>query len=148
MNTNDLIKLLPDRYEDTCYKKKAITRKWTIRNPLDLLKLTLFYFSRNKSLINISQFALINSIRKISDIEFMKKFIKFKDWIIWLTQHILPNPIIQYKKSKWLKPYQITTIDASNIVEKKCYEKTMVSILRSEYISLNLPPVQNNGALH
>lgn len=118
MDTNDLIKLLPAGYEDACYEKKAITRKRTIRNPLDLLKLILFYLSGNKSLIDVSQFALMSGIGKISDVGFMKRFIKCKDWIVWLTQHILPEPVIQYKKPEWLEPYQVIAIDASDIVEK------------------------------
>ena len=118
MDTNDLVKLLPSGYEQACFEKKAITRKRTIKNPLDLLRLILFYLSGNKSLIDVSQFALISGIGKISDVGFMKRFVKCKDWIIWLTQHILPNPVIQYKKTEWLKPYQVLTIDASDIVEK------------------------------
>ena len=118
MDTNDLVKLLPSGYEQACFEKKAITRKRTIKNPLDLLRLILFYLSGNKSLIDVSQFALISGISKISDVGFMKRFIKCKDWIIWLIQHILPNPVIQYKKTEWLKPYQVLTIDASDIVEK------------------------------
>ncbi len=118
MDANDLVKLLPSGYEQACFEKKAITRKRTIKNPLDLLRLILFYLSGNKSLIDVSQFALISGIGKISDVGFMKRFVKCKDWIIWLTQHILPNPVIQYKKPEWLKPYQVLTIDASDIVEK------------------------------
>ncbi len=118
MDTNDLVKLLPSGYEQACFEKKAITRKRTIKNPLDLLRLILFYLSGNKSLIDVSQFALISGIGKISDVGFMKRFVKCKDWIIWLAQHILPNPVIQYKKTEWLKPYQVLTIDASDIVEK------------------------------
>ncbi len=118
MDANDLVKLLPSGYEQACFEKKAITRKRTIKNPLDLLRLILFYLSGNKSLIDVSQFALISGIGKISDVGFMKRFVKCKDWIIWLTQHILPNPVIQYKKTEWLKPYQVLTIDASDIVEK------------------------------
>lgn len=118
MDTNDLIKLLPVGYEDACYEKKAITRKRTIKSPLDLLGLILFYLSGNKSLIDVSQFALISGIGKISDVGFMKRFIKCKDWIIWLTKHILPKPVMQYKKPKWLEPYQVIAIDASDIVEK------------------------------
>lgn len=124
MDTNDLIKLLPDGYEDACYEKKAITRKRTIRNPLDLLRLILFYLSGNKSLIDVSQFALISGIGKISDVAFMKRFINAKDWIVWLTQHILPNPVIQYKKPKWLEGCQAVAIDASDIVEKGAVKKT------------------------
>lgn len=118
MNTNDLIKLLPAGYEDACYEKKAITRKRTITNPLDLLRLILFYLSGNKSLIDVSQFARMSGIGKISDVGFMKRFLKSKEWIIWLSQHILPNPVLRFKKPEWLKPYQVLAVDASDIVEK------------------------------
>lgn len=123
MDTNDLIKLLPEGYEDACYEKKAMTRKRTIRNPLDLLRLILFYLSGNKSLIDVSQFALISGIGKISDVGFMKRFIKCRDWIVWLTERILPNPVMQYKKPGWLDPYQVIAIDASDIVEKGAVKK-------------------------
>ena len=118
MDINDLIKLLPEGYENACYKTKAMTRKRTIKNPLDLLRLILFYLSGNKSLIDVSQFALMSGIGKISDVGFMKRFVKCKDWIIWLTHHILPNPLIQYKKPEWFKPYQVLAVNASEQVEK------------------------------
>jgi hypothetical protein len=35
MDINDLIKLLPEGYENACYKTKAMTRKRTIKNPKD-----------------------------------------------------------------------------------------------------------------
>lgn len=118
MDTNDLVKLLPSGYEQACFDKKAITRKRTIKEPLDLLRLILFYLSGNKSLIDVSQFALMGGIGKISDVGFMKRFIKCKDWIIWLTQNILPNPVTQYKKPGWLEPYQVLAVDASDVVDK------------------------------
>ncbi len=123
MNTNDLVKLLPAGYEDACYEKKAITRKRTITNPLDLLRLILFYLSGNKSLIDVSQFALMSGIGKISDVGFMKRFLKSKEWIIWLSQHILPNPVLHYKKPRWLESYQVLAVDASDIVEKGAVKK-------------------------
>jgi len=123
MNTNDLVKLLPAGYEDACYEKKAITRKRTITNPLDLLRLILFYLSGNKSLIDVSQFALMSGIGKISDVGFMKRFLKSKAWIIWLSQHILPNPVLHYKKPRWLESYQVLAVDASDIVEKGAVKK-------------------------
>ena len=126
MDTNDLVKLLPSGYEQACFDKKAITRKRTIKNPLDLLRLILFYLSGNKSFIDASQFALISGIGKISDAGFMKRFIKCKEWIIWLTQHILPNPVIQYQKPGWLEPFQVLAIDASDIAEKGAVDRKSV----------------------
>lgn len=35
-----------------------------------------------------------------------------------MTQHIPPNPIIQYEKPKWLEPYRVIAVEASDIVEK------------------------------
>ena len=118
MDTNDLIKLLPSGYEQACFDKKAITRKRTIKNPLDLLRLILFYLSGNKSLVDVSQFALLSDIGKISDVAFMKKFVQCRGWIKWLAENILPNPIMHYKKPDWLKAYQVLAVDASDIVEK------------------------------
>jgi len=37
MEIKELIDLLPKDYEKECYEKKAIRRKRTIKNPLDLL---------------------------------------------------------------------------------------------------------------
>ena len=51
MDTNDLVKLLPPGCEQACFDKKAVTGKRTIKNPLDLLRLILFYLSGNKSLM-------------------------------------------------------------------------------------------------
>ena len=42
--------------------------------------------------------ACFDGIGKISDIAFIKKFIQCRDWIKWLTQNILPNPIMHYNK--------------------------------------------------
>ena len=146
---SDLVKLLPSGYEQACYDKKAVTRKRTIKNPLDLLRLVLFYLSGNKSLIDVSYFALTSGIGKISDAAFMKRFLKCKDWMIWLSQHILPNPVIQYKKPGWLEPFQVLAIDASDIIEKGAVKRLwQASALRGGFIFFNLQPVQNNRTVH
>ena len=69
-------------------------------------------------MVDVSQFALSSGIGKISDVAFMKKFIQCRDWIKWLTENILPNPIMHSKKPGWLEPYQVLAVDASDIVEK------------------------------
>ena len=98
MDTNDLVKLLPSSYQQACFDKKAITRKPTIKNPMDLLRLILFYLSGNKSLVDVSHFALLSGMGKIRDVAFRKKFVPCKNGIKWLTENILPNPIMHYKK--------------------------------------------------
>lgn len=123
MNIDDLIKLLPQGYEQACFEKEAITRKRTIKSPLDLLRLILYYLSGNRSLLDVSQFALLSGIGKISDVAFLKKFVKCREWIKWLTENILPNQVIHYKKPAWLEPYKVLAVDASDIVEKGAVKK-------------------------
>ena len=61
MEIKELIDLLPEDYEKQCYEKKAIRRKRTIKNPLDLLVLILYYLYDNHSLVDVSQFAILKN---------------------------------------------------------------------------------------
>lgn len=116
MNIIELIELLPKEYEKACYETKAITRKRTIKTPKDLLVLVLYYLFGN-SLIEVSQFALMHNIGKISDVAFMERLVKSKEWIKWLIEKIMPNEIINYKKPKELDKYRVIAVDASDIRE-------------------------------
>ena len=40
-----------------------------------------------------------------------------------MTENILPNPIMHYKKPDWLAPYQALAVDASDIVEKSAVKR-------------------------
>ena len=119
-----MINLLPEDYEKECYEKKAIRRKRTIKNPLDLLILLLYYLYDNHSLVDVSQFAVLKNIGNISDTALIKKFIQCKDWIIWLLSKMTPNEIIHYKKPAELEPYHVIAVDASDIVQKGAIKKT------------------------
>ena len=124
MEIKELIDLLPKDYEKECYEKKAIRRKRTIKNPLDLLVLLLYYLYDDHSLVDVSQFAILKNIGNISDTALIKRFIQCKDWIKWLLSEMLPNEIIHYKKPEDLEPYRIIAVDASDIVQKGAVKKT------------------------
>lgn len=81
MEIKELVDLLPEGYEKECYEKKAIRRKRTIKNPLDLIVLLLYYLYDNHSLVDVSQFAILKNIGKISDTALIKRFVQCKDWI-------------------------------------------------------------------
>ena len=78
MKTKEIIKMLPKDYEKACYESKAMTRKRVIKSPKDLLILVIFYLFGEHSLIEVSQFALMSKIGKISDVAFMERFVKCK----------------------------------------------------------------------
>lgn len=123
MNITELIKIMPKEYEKACYENKAITRKRTIKSPKELLILVIYYLFDNHSLIDVCQFALMHNIGKISDVAFMERFVKCKDWIKWLIKEIIPNEIINYKKPLELKAYNIIAVDASDITQKGAVKK-------------------------
>ena len=124
MEIKELIDLLPKDYEKECYEKKAIRRKRTIKTPLDLLILLLYYLYDDHSLVDVSQFAILKNIGNISDTALIKKFIQCKDWILWLISKMIPNEIIHYKKPEELEPYRVIAVDASDIIQKGAVKKT------------------------
>lgn len=124
MEIKELVDLLPEGYEKECYEKKAIKRKRIIKRPLDLIVLLLYYLYDNHSLVDVSQFAILKNIGNISDTALIKKFIQCKDWVQWLTEKMMPNEIIHYKKPKGLEPYRAIAVDASDIVQKGAVKKT------------------------
>jgi len=112
-----LINLLPSGYSEACYQTKAIERKRTLQTPEELLVLDLYYLY-GASLIETSHMAQMNGTGKISDVAFMKRFIKSKEWFQWMAGNLLPKKITSYQKPKKLWPYHVFAIDASNVYTK------------------------------
>jgi len=113
----ELIKLLPENYHEACYETKAIERKGTVQTPEELLVRDLYYLY-GASLVETIQMAKMNGTGKISDVAFMKRFIKSKK-CQWITGNILPEEIIHYQKPEKLEQYKIFAIDASDVKLKK-----------------------------
>ncbi len=150
METKELVDLLPEGYEKECYEKKAIKRKRIIKRPLDLIVLLLYYLYDNHSLVDVSQFAILKNIGNISDTALIKKFIQCKDWVQWLTEKMMPNEIIHYKKPKELEPYRAIAVDASDIVQKGAVKKTWrlhygIDLFSLTCNQLNNPPAKAGG---
>lgn len=102
MEIKELIDLLPKDYEKECYEKKAIRRKRTIKNPLDLLVLLLYYLYDDHSLVDVSQFAILKNIGNISDTALIKRFIQCKDWIKGCCQRCCQMKLFIIKNQKIL----------------------------------------------
>ena len=80
MDTNDLIKLLPSGYEQACFDKKAITRKRTIKNPLDLLRLILFYLSGNEDTEHLHLHFILNSVNMLTGYKWHMNSAEFREF--------------------------------------------------------------------
>jgi hypothetical protein len=117
-NADELIKRLPSGYEQACFETKAIERKREIKNPVDLMRLILLYLVGGYSSLEMSVIAMELGIAKISDVSFLKKFAKCKDWISWIILEIIPEPIIRYAMPKAFEGYKIVAVDGSDVKEK------------------------------
>lgn len=119
-----LIKILPEDYEKECYNKKVIERKKTFKKPIDLIKSIIYYLCGDHSLLDVCQYIYTSGIGKISDVAFLKKLLKCKEWLIWLIENLKPNEIIKYKKPAQLEKYEVIAVDATDIVQKGAIKKT------------------------
>jgi hypothetical protein len=117
-NVDELIKRLPEGYEQACKDTKAIERKREIKNPADLIKLVLLYLTGGYSQIEMSVISKELGIATISDTGFLKRFAKCKNWFLWIIAQIMPKTIIEYEMPKGFKDYRIVALDASDVTEK------------------------------
>ncbi len=114
METEELMKYLPEGYEQACWETKAMQRKRGITDEKTLLKLCLFY-AYNHSLIEVQEFAHAMGLAEISDVGFMKRFSQCSNWFKWIIQNLKPGEVAKYKKPEELESYRVLAIDASDI---------------------------------
>ena len=114
----ELIKELPEGYEEACFTEKAIQRRRGIDNPNDLMMLGMFHLLNGCSLVEISTIAALTKLGNVSDVAFMKRFEGCNDWFKWNIDNLLSNGGIEYEKPEWLDNYRVLANDASEVVEK------------------------------
>ena len=136
INIEELIKLLPEGYQQACYETKAIERKRTVQTPEELLVMCLYYIY-GASLVETSQLAGMNGTGKISDVAFMKRFTKSNAWFQWITGNIKPEKMCRYQKPEILKQYNVTAIDASDVYTKGAVKQAWHLHYALDLFSLN-----------
>ncbi len=88
MELQDILKQLPEGYQEACWETKAMRRKRGIQNEDILLTLCLYY-AYDKSLVDTKIYAQSFLSTKISDVGFMKRFSACNDWIKWMNQRMI-----------------------------------------------------------
>lgn len=136
INIEELIKLLPEGYQQACYETKAIERKRTVQTPEELLVMCLYYIY-GSSLMETSQLAKMNGTGKMSDVAFMKRFIKSSGWFQWITKNIKPGYMCHYQKPGILQEYNVTAIDASDVYTKGAVKQAWHLHYALDLFSLN-----------
>jgi hypothetical protein len=80
--------------------------------------LLLFHLMNGTSLLEITVVAKKLNIGDFSDVAFMKRLAKCKDWFNSISRQLLNKVIVGYQKPAWLKKYTVVAADASDVVEK------------------------------
>ena len=81
------------------------------------------YYIYGATLIETSQLAGMNGTGQMSDVAFMKRFIKCNGWFQWITENIKPNAVTGYQLPEILKPYRI-----GSFVEKRKKDRLQMVI--------------------
>lgn len=117
MKLKDILKEIPEGYKAACWETKAMDRRRGIQDEDTLLTLCLYY-SYEKSLIDVKNYALNEFSINISDVGFMKRFKRCGEWIKWINQHMMKEKSAIYEIPERLKNKNVIAIDASNITSK------------------------------
>lgn len=117
MEIKDILNLLPKGYKEACWETKAMSRRKGIQDEETLITLCLYY-AYDHSLIEVKNYAKILKLADISDVGFMKRFIRCGEWIKWILAHMSQGEVIKYEKPELLNEYRVMAIDASDITQK------------------------------
>lgn len=123
MELKDIMGMLPEGYKEACWETKAMSRKRGIQNEEALLTMCLYY-AYNRSLIEVQNYAKTFLSLNISDVGFMKRFIRCNDWIKWINTHMTKEEHQMYAKPSQLENYRVMAIDASDIVSRGAVKQT------------------------
>lgn len=118
LSISQLLKEMPDGYEQSCFDEKAIQRKRGISEPGDLMLLSLFHLLNGCSLVEISEIARLTKLGDVSDVAFMKRFENCNNWFKWIVSRLVTGGALQYEKPGWLRDYRVIATDASDVTEK------------------------------
>ena len=112
-NIEKMMEMLPKGYEEAANEMGALTRRREIKTAADLLKLVFLYVAQGLSYIEVSVIAKVKGIAKISDVAFMKRFMKCNKLIEWLLEQLNPQATTHYNKLSKFEKYDIKALDAS-----------------------------------
>ena len=124
LNVEKLMELLPKDYEEKCFATKAIERVREIKTPKDLMTLALSYVAHGFSMLEMSEIARLRGIAKLSDVAFMGRFAKCKDWFVEILKSLEIGEVANYPKPHKLSEYNIKALDATDVTEKGAVKRS------------------------
>jgi hypothetical protein len=117
-NIEKLMSRLPKDYEATAKTTKALVRARGIKNSRDLMLLCLIYLFKGLTLLEVSVYASVENIANISNVAFMKRFAKCRDWFRHIATNLHISERLGYAKPSIFDTFRIIAVDASDIVQR------------------------------
>jgi hypothetical protein len=112
-----LLKLLPEGWEEKARELKAFQRARGIKSPKDLLKMILLYLTKGKSYRGTRAVTRLSGEAEISDVAILKRMRKSAAWLQWLCENIYRRAGVTVEKPKWLKQKNVNIVDGSEDVK-------------------------------
>ena len=75
-----LMQELPTNYAERSYQTGAFSRARGIKTPVDLMKLSIFHYQNESSLLETSEVSRMSGIGELSNVAIMNRLAKCGEW--------------------------------------------------------------------
>jgi len=120
-----LLKLLPDGWEEKAKELGALTRAREIKTPGELLRMILLYLTEGKSFAGTAVIWQLSGEKKISKVAVFKRMQNSAEWLQWLCEHIYRKAGFTVQRPKWLGNKNVSLVDGTEDfkcgVRRQCY---------------------------
>ena len=108
-----LLKLLPEGWEEKAKELRALQRGREIKTPEDLLRMILLYLTEGKSLSGTSAITNLSGAATMSKVAVFKRIQNSGDWLQWMCKNIYRGAGLLIEKPGWLKDRNVLLVDGS-----------------------------------
>lgn len=116
-NWDLLTQFFPNGWESKARQLGAVTRLRKFGSVSDLLRLLLIHLADGCSMREATVRAKQGGIVDISDVAFLKRLRVSSEWFRWMSLELLKRRGIKLEPPKWIKAYNVRSVDASVICE-------------------------------
>jgi hypothetical protein len=120
-----LMKLLPDEWEQKAKELGALQRAREIKTPEELLRIILLYLTEGKSFAGTTAIRELSGEKKISKVAIFKRMRNSDVWLQWLCEHIYRKAGFTVQRPAWLGNKNVHLVDGTEDIKcgvrRQCY---------------------------
>lgn len=116
-NWKVLTKFFPKGWRAQAKNMEVLKRKRKIKSINVLLRILLIHLVDGCSLRETAARAKQGDLAHISDVALLKRLKTSSEWFRWMSLELLKRRGLEIEPPKWLKAYQVKSVDASVITE-------------------------------